>query len=53
MQAWPRSAAARQKLLSEAKAFLFDCDGVIWRGNKLIEGIIKVQSPALHPLLNA
>ena len=26
-------------LLNGAKAFIFDCDGVIWRGDKLIEGI--------------
>ena len=26
-------------LLGGAKAFIFDCDGVIWRGDKLIEGI--------------
>jgi phosphoglycolate/pyridoxal phosphate phosphatase family enzyme len=26
-------------LLGSAKAFIFDCDGVIWRGDKLIEGI--------------
>jgi len=26
-------------LLGNAKAFIFDCDGVIWRGDKLIEGI--------------
>ena len=26
-------------LLAGTKAFIFDCDGVIWRGDKLIEGI--------------
>lgn len=25
-------------LLSDTVAFLFDCDGVIWRGDHLIEG---------------
>ena len=28
-----------KQMLDKSKAFIFDCDGVIWRGDKLIEGI--------------
>ena len=28
-----------QKLLDSTKMFIFDCDGVIWRGDEVIEGV--------------
>lgn len=38
MKIWPTDAAARRSIVQSTKAFLFDCDGVIWRGNHLVEG---------------
>jgi len=31
-----------QKLLDTYDTWLFDCDGVLWRGDHLIEGVIEV-----------
>lgn len=33
--------AGGSKLLQTTKAFLFDCDGVIWKGNQPIAGSIE------------
>ena len=30
------------KLLDDYDTWLFDCDGVLWRGDHLIEGVIEV-----------
>nr|XP_018677467.1 PREDICTED: phosphoglycolate phosphatase 2 isoform X3 [Musa acuminata subsp. malaccensis] len=35
----PLLPQAAQSLVDSVDAFLFDCDGVIWRGDKLIEGV--------------
>merc|ERR1711943_179041 len=31
--------AEAKKLLDKTKTFIFDCDGVIWKGDSLIEGV--------------
>jgi 4-nitrophenyl phosphatase len=31
-----------EKLLDQYDTWLFDCDGVLWRGDHLIEGVIEV-----------
>ena len=28
-------------IIDETETFVFDCDGVLWHGNKLIEGAVK------------
>ncbi|KAG8056318.1 hypothetical protein GUJ93_ZPchr0002g23455 [Zizania palustris] len=33
------TAEAARSLVDSVDAFLFDCDGVIWKGDKLIEGV--------------
>ncbi|CAE8611321.1 unnamed protein product, partial [Polarella glacialis] len=33
------SGTDREKLLASVDLFVFDCDGVIWRGDSLIEGV--------------
>ncbi|XP_006660472.1 phosphoglycolate phosphatase 2 [Oryza brachyantha] len=33
------TAATARSLLDSVDAFLFDCDGVIWKGDELIEGV--------------
>jgi hypothetical protein len=38
------NASSLDALLSDTSAILFDCDGVIYRGNHLIEGIISIIS---------
>ncbi|RWV83047.1 hypothetical protein GW17_00055399 [Ensete ventricosum] len=35
----PLLPQAAQSLVDSVDAFLFDCDGVIWKGDKLIEGV--------------
>ncbi|XP_058114881.1 phosphoglycolate phosphatase 2-like isoform X1 [Magnolia sinica] len=35
----PLSAQNVEALFDSVEAFLFDCDGVIWKGDKLIEGV--------------
>ncbi|KAF2566595.1 hypothetical protein F2Q68_00026746 [Brassica cretica] len=40
----PRAMAAQQlenadQLIDSVETFIFDCDGVIWKGDKLIEGV--------------
>ncbi|XP_077222954.1 phosphoglycolate phosphatase 2-like [Tasmannia lanceolata] len=35
----PLSPQNAQSLFDSVEAFLFDCDGVIWKGDKLIEGV--------------
>eukprot|EP00262_Sarcandra_glabra_P002169 TRINITY_DN12432_c0_g1_i1.p1 TRINITY_DN12432_c0_g1~~TRINITY_DN12432_c0_g1_i1.p1 ORF type:complete len:307 (+),score=58.87 TRINITY_DN12432_c0_g1_i1:36-956(+) len=35
----PLSSQNAQPLFDSVEAFLFDCDGVIWRGDKLIDGV--------------
>ena len=31
--------AEAKKLLDKTKTFIFDCDGVIWKGDSLIDGV--------------
>ncbi|KIJ28305.1 hypothetical protein M422DRAFT_189924, partial [Sphaerobolus stellatus SS14] len=33
-----------EKLLSSYDTWLFDCDGVLWHGDRLIEGALEVLS---------
>nr|CAB3456665.1 unnamed protein product [Digitaria exilis] len=33
------TADSARSLVDSVDAFLFDCDGVIWKGDKLIEGV--------------
>uniref|UniRef100_A0A2P2M9N1 Phosphoglycolate phosphatase n=1 Tax=Rhizophora mucronata TaxID=61149 RepID=A0A2P2M9N1_RHIMU len=33
------SARNVRALFDSVKAFLFDCDGVIWKGDKLVDGV--------------
>ncbi|KAA0025586.1 hypothetical protein IC582_018601 [Cucumis melo] len=35
----PLSSANARNLIDSVEAFLFDCDGVIWKGDKLIDGV--------------
>lgn len=35
----PLSPQAARDLIASVDAFLFDCDGVIWKGDKLIDGV--------------
>ncbi|XP_042466177.1 phosphoglycolate phosphatase 1A, chloroplastic-like [Zingiber officinale] len=35
----PLSPETARSLVDSVEAFLFDCDGVIWKGDKLIEGV--------------
>ncbi|WOL13634.1 hypothetical protein Cni_G22407 [Canna indica] len=35
----PLSPQAARSLIDSVDAFLFDCDGVIWKGDKLIDGV--------------
>ena len=41
VQAQPQKATLEQKraLIESVDCFIFDCDGVIWKGDKLIEGV--------------
>lgn len=36
------SPGAYAKLLDNYDTWLFDCDGVLWRGDHLIEGVTEV-----------
>lgn len=31
-----------QKLLDSYDTWLFDCDGVIWQGTRIVEGVLEV-----------
>ena len=33
------TAADKQALIDKVSAFIFDCDGVIWRGDSVIDGV--------------
>ncbi|XP_028769881.1 phosphoglycolate phosphatase 2-like isoform X1 [Neltuma alba] len=39
MPSHPLASFNFQDLLDSVEAFLFDCDGVIWKGDKLIDGV--------------
>ncbi|KAF1895420.1 hypothetical protein Lal_00044070 [Lupinus albus] len=45
-EAQPLSANNFKELFHSVEAFLFDCDGVIWKGDELIDGV----SQTLHML---
>eukprot|EP00961_Rhodomonas_salina_P037970 510167-Rhodomonas_salina.1 len=44
----PQSAA---KMIDETEVFIFDCDGVIWRGEVLIDGVGEVLNKLRFSLL--
>ena len=31
-----------EKLLDQYDTWLFDCDGVLWNGDKLVDGVLEV-----------
>ncbi|RZC94395.1 hypothetical protein C5167_026128 [Papaver somniferum] len=41
LQVQPLSSKNVGTLFNSVEAFLFDCDGVIWKGDKLIEGVTE------------
>ncbi|KAI3836484.1 hypothetical protein MKW98_008245 [Papaver atlanticum] len=41
LQVQPLSSQNIGALFNSVEAFLFDCDGVIWKGDKLIEGVTE------------
>jgi len=38
------SLADYENLLNDYDTWLFDCDGVLWRGDQLIDGVVQVLS---------
>lgn len=50
------SKEAYNRLIQDYDTWLFDCDGVIWHGDQLIEGVVQVlsylRSQSLFTLLN-
>jgi len=38
----PSSAQDFTSLLSKYDTWMFDCDGVLWRGDRLIDGAVQV-----------
>lgn len=42
MASWPKDRAEYAKLIEKYDTFLFDCDGVLWNGDHIIQGVAEV-----------
>ena len=44
MTNWSKDRAAYAELIEKYDTFLFDCDGVLWNGEQVVQGVADVMA---------